>query len=112
VATFSNQIRNDPMFLAQLNRVHREAKQLRSPKSTSDKEQKHRVIPLSTQRVRAGSVEQPFPLLGGKPIANPYAQPTHALDAANASGQFRTQQTGVRCFVRNSSDSREAQINR
>ena len=112
MASLANQIGNHPMLLAQLNGVHRQAKQLRPPKPTSDEKRKHRAIALAAQRIRTCSLQKPFPLLGSEPVANPYAQPTHSLHTANASGQFRTQQAGVRCLVGNSSDSREAQINR
>ena len=76
MAALTNQIRNHPMLLAQLNGIHCEAKDLRPPKPTSDEKRKHRVIALAAQRVCTCSVQQPFPLLGSEPVANPHAQPT------------------------------------
>jgi len=92
VITFANQIGNHPVLLAQLNGVHREAKQLGPPKPTSDEKRKHRAIALAAQRIGTGSLKQPLPLLGSQPVANSYSQPVHSLDTPNASGQFWTEQ--------------------
>src|SRR5262249_43901958 len=62
-------------------------------------------------RIRTCSA-QLVSLLGGEPVADAYAQPANPFHAANASGEFRTQQAGVRRLIRNSSNGREAQINR
>ena len=48
--------RNRAMLLAQLNRVHRQTKQLGAPKPAADQKREHRSIPLTAQRIRTCSV--------------------------------------------------------
>jgi hypothetical protein len=77
----------------------------------SVQKRKHCVITFSAQRIHTSSAQQPVPLLGSEPVANPHAQPTYSFHTANASGQFRTEQAGIRRFVRDSPDRRKTQIN-
>jgi len=50
--------------------------------------------------------------VGSEPVANAYAQTANPFHPTNASGEFRTQQAGIRRLIFNSSNGCEAQIDR
>ncbi len=92
VTTLADQIGDDPMILALLHRLDRDGC---AAKATSEQHRHHSAIPLSAQRLLIEGAEETLALFGREPVAEAYAQPPHAFDAADAGGQFGAQQAGV-----------------
>ena len=57
-------------------------------------------------------LQQTPPLLRREPISETYAKTPHALDAADACGEFGTQKAGVGCLVRDAADGCKPQVDR
>jgi hypothetical protein len=57
------------------------------------------MVPLSSKRfpVRAG--QQSLALLGGEPVPYADSDPAYPLYSPNSGSQFRTEETGVGCFI-------------
>src|SRR2546425_9636243 len=111
MASLSDQIRDHPMFFAQLNRLHRQREQFTPPKTTPNQHREHRSVALAAESVGAGALQQPLALLSGQPIFDSYPEPTNSLHTAYAR-QFWTQQTGISCLVGNSANCCETQVDR
>lgn len=57
-------------------------------------------------------LKKPSVLLGGQPVPQAQADPSHSLHASNTGRELRTQETGVGGLVRDSPDGREPKIDR
>jgi hypothetical protein len=57
-----------------------------------------------TQILLAIAMNKSTRLIDGKPVPNPLADALRSFDSSNASGEFRTKETGVCRFVGESSD--------
>jgi hypothetical protein len=98
---FASEIGNDPMLLALLDRLKPQGQQLGAAKAAANQHRNHCVVPqLSNCRWSRG-LEKPPPLFGRQPVPQPNADPPHSLDAPNAGCQFRAQETGIGCLIRN-----------
>src|SRR2546425_6920645 len=62
MASLSDQIRDHPMFFAQLNRLHRQREQFPPPKATPNQHREHRSVALAAESVGAGALQR-WPLL-------------------------------------------------
>jgi hypothetical protein len=51
-------------------------------------------------------------LVGGEPVAQPDANPTHALHATNAGCEFRTEQPGIGRFMGHAAHGGQPQVDR
>jgi hypothetical protein len=99
VATFANQINNDPVSLAHLDVVQLQTDQFRPAKAATEQLGQHRIIALGAHSVSLRMFEHFGTLLHAQPITGPESELLDSLDAANPCGQLGTQQASVGGFV-------------
>jgi hypothetical protein len=100
VAGLADQVGDHPMLVSLLNRPELQRQQFAAAETAANQYGHHRVFAELTRRGRR-PVEQPPPLVGGEPVPEPDADPTHALHATNARREFRTEQPGIGRLVGN-----------
>jgi hypothetical protein len=88
------------MLFPLLDGLQDEAGRLAPSQPAPEQKGNHRVVTESSKRRGPDPVHQTSTLFRGQPVAEAHAQPPDPLHATNAGGELRTEEPGVRRFVR------------
>ena len=108
----ADQVGDHPMIFPQLNRFEPQCEEFGAPQPASDQHRDHGMVTSCAWRCSAGFSEQPPALFRRQPVPEAHADASEPLYAADASSQFRTEETGIGSLVRDPANGREAQIDR
>jgi hypothetical protein len=97
--SFADQVRNDAVFLPELEIFHFERHQLGPPQAASNQNSQNCPVTLTPEAVRRQLQQQSLSFVDAQPVPNPHAQPFSAFHAADAGRQFGAQKPGVSSFV-------------
>jgi hypothetical protein len=95
-----------------LDRLKVKGQQLGASQTAPDQHRDHGVIPQLARGGRRRRVDKSSALFRREPVTEAYTDATHALHATNSGGQFRTQEPGIGCLVRDASDGGRPKIDR
>ena len=99
VPAFTNEINYGPMLLTLLQVPELQISQLATSKSAPQQDGKDRPVPLSFEGVCIWRLPEAAGFFGCEPVPKPYPQLLGTFYTANASREFRTEQTSVRRFI-------------
>src|ERR1700733_1081678 len=80
------------------------------PQATRQQQRKKCSAPLSLEPLAIWHLPKRMSLLCRQPVSKANTQLLHTFDAANASGQIRTEQAAIGRFVREPSHSAQAKV--
>jgi hypothetical protein len=80
--------------------------------TVGDSARLHPSLDASSHPSGCGHRQQAVSLFHGQPVSKANANPTHALHASNACGQFRTEQARIRGFEGDSPYGRKPRVDR
>ena len=86
------------MVVAQLEVIQSQAGKFCSAQSAPKKKREDGVIPFVLCVTAGGYGQEPFSLVDGKPVAEPYIEALGSLDSPNACGQVWIEKSIVRPF--------------
>jgi hypothetical protein len=95
MATLADEIGNDPVLLALLDRLQVQRQQLCATQAATDQHRDHRVIPQFARGQRRRALEEPPALLRRQPVSEAHADAPHSLHSTDTGRQFGTQKAGV-----------------
>ena len=112
VPTFADEIRNDPVLVALLERFEPESQQFTTAQAAADQHGEHGMIASFTNGHEVALSEQTTALIGSEPVAQPRAQAANAFHAPNAGGEFGTEEARISRLIRDTPDGSQPQIDR
>jgi hypothetical protein len=112
VTSVANEIDDGPALLATLQALHRQFNKLAAAQTATKQVGQDRPIAFSGKSLSIGHLPERRRLARCKSVAQTRAQLTDTLNAVNASGQFRAQQSRVSRLVSQPSHGRHAHVDR
>jgi hypothetical protein len=85
VLSFTNQVSNDPMVLADLEVFRSESNQFRPSQAASNEQGENRPIAFASEVLRPFA-QQNSGLIDGQPVANAFAETLCAFDTTDSRG--------------------------
>src|SRR5713101_1312476 len=90
-----------PVLLTLLDRLHSESQEFAASQSAANQHREHGPIALFAKSIERGRVQKPSSLFRRQPVPNTHTQAPDALDAPNASREFRAEEPRISGLVRN-----------
>jgi hypothetical protein len=112
VATFSDQVDNGPVIFSLLKMIHTEVDEFGSTQSATKQDSQHCMVALPSDPCDIWGVQERFGLFCGEPIAESDAHLFWSFDPTNTGRQLGAEKSRVGCFVCETANSSQAQINR
>jgi len=112
VAALPDQVNDGPVILPLLKMIQAQVGQFGSAQPATEQDRQHCVVALPANRLDVRGMQEGVGLFGGEPIPESDAQLFCSFDPTNASGQLRTEKSGIGCFVREATNSSQPQIDR
>jgi hypothetical protein len=99
VAPLSEQVNDSPVIVPALEMFEGKLSSFRPPQPAPKQDCKYGAIPLADQHISIWAPKHFFCLSRAEPVNQPHAQTLRALDAPNARGQVRAEQSNIGRFV-------------
>ena len=112
MATLADDIGNDPVLLALLDRLKVQRQQLCATQAATDQHHDHRVIPQLARGQRRRALEEPPALLRRQPVSEAHADAPHSFHSTDTRRQFGTQEAGIGRLVGDAPDGGQPKIDR
>ena len=112
MATLSDQVNNGPVIFSLLKMIHTEVDEFGSTQSATQQDRQHCMVALPSNLFDVWGVQERFGLFCGEPISESDAHLFCSFDPANTSRQLGAQKSRVGCFVCETANSSQAQVNR
>ena len=112
MTTLSNQVNNGPVIFSLLEMIHTEVDEFGSPQSATEQDRQHRTVALPSNLFYVWCVQERLSLVCGKPISPLERPPSCSFDSTNTSRQLWAKESYVGCFVRETANGSQPEVNR
>jgi hypothetical protein len=100
MATFSSQVRDNPMTFPKLEILESQGCHFSPPEATADEKREQSMIALTAKSLSGLRAKQLFPFFRGQPISDTHSQPPDTFYAPYACRKVRTEESAIGRFIR------------
>jgi len=104
MATFSSQVRDNPMAFPKLEILESQGCHLSPPEATADEKREHGTIALTAKGLSGFRAQQLLAFFRGQPISDTHSQPPDTFYAPYACRKVRTEESAIGRFIRQSAN--------
>jgi hypothetical protein len=100
MATFSSQVRDNPMIFPKLEILESQGCRFGPPEATADEKREQSTIAPTAKSLSVFRVKQLLAFFSGQPISDTHSQPPDTFYAPYACRKVRTEESAIGRFIR------------